>query len=285
MALDLAQHHFAALPQLRFHPTAKRVRACVGDDVVVDSTDAWIVWEPRRVVPSYAVPISDLRGDLVETTAGPVEERAVHIGDGPPVLDPGTGFAFHTTPGQSFDVVVGGSTLRGAAFTPDDPQFAGRAIVDFDAFDEWREEDDLLVGHARDPFKTIDTRHSSRRVVVEIAGTTVADSTRSTMLFETYLPTRYYFPPEDVRMELLSPSATTTVCAYKGQAAYWSATIDGVVVPDVAWSYPDPHNYAVAVGDQVTFLNERVDISVDGQRLERPRTPWSARDPEVKGQE
>ena len=147
--------------------------------------------------------------------------------------------------------MVGGSTLRGAAFTPDDPQFAGRAIVDFDAFDEWREEDDLLVGHARDPFKTIDTRHSSRHVVVEIAGTTVADSTRSTMLFETYLPTRYYFPPEDVRMELLSPSATTTVCAYKGQAAYWSATIDGVVVPDVAWSYPDPHNYAVAVGDQV----------------------------------
>ena len=47
----------------------------------------------------------------------------------------------------------------------------GYAIVDFDAFDEWREEDELLVGHARDPFTTVDTRRSSRRVVVEIAGT------------------------------------------------------------------------------------------------------------------
>jgi uncharacterized protein (DUF427 family) len=285
VALDLGHHHFAALPQLCVHPTAKRVRAFVGGEVVLDSTRALIVWEPRRVVPSYAVPISDLRADLVESAAAAAAERSVRMGDGPPVLDPSTGFAFHTTPGQAFDLQVGGAMLPAAAFTPDDPDLAGYAAVDFDAFDEWREEDDLLVGHARDPFKTVDTRHSSRRVVVEIAGTTVADSTRSTMLFETFLPTRYYFPPEDVRMELLSPSATTSVCAYKGHATYWSATIDGVEVPDIAWSYPDPHNYAVAVGDQVTFFNERVDISVDGQRLERPRTPWSRRAREAANQE
>ena len=56
MALDLAQHFFAALPELRIHPTAKRIRAFVGDDTVIDSTSALIVWEPRRIVPSYAVP-------------------------------------------------------------------------------------------------------------------------------------------------------------------------------------------------------------------------------------
>ncbi len=275
MALDLADHFFAALPQLRVHPTAKRVRAFAGGEVVIDSTQAWVVWEPRRIVPSYAVPIGDIRGVMVETTAGTPAERAVQIGDGPPVLDPGTRFGFHTTPGRAFDVVADGSTLGGAAFAPDDPDFAGYAVVDFDAFDEWREEDDLLVGHARDPFTTIDTRHSSRRVVVEIGGTIVADSMRSTMLFETYLPTRYYLPVDDVRMEHLQPSDTTTVCAYKGSAAYWSATIDGVVMPDIAWSYPDPHNYALAVRGQLTFFNERVDISLDGRRLERPRTPWS----------
>ena len=112
-------------------------------------------------------------------------------------------------------------------------------------------------------------------MVVEIDGVTLADSTRSIMLFETYLPTRYYLPRDDVRMDLLAPSATTTVCAYKGQATYWSATIGATVVPDVAWSYPQPHNYATAVEGMLCFFNERVDISVDGQRLERPRSPWS----------
>ena len=62
MALDLAHHFFAALPELRIHPTAKRIRAFVGGDPVVDSTTAMIVWEPRRIVPSYAVPIDDING-------------------------------------------------------------------------------------------------------------------------------------------------------------------------------------------------------------------------------
>ena len=67
------------------------------------------------------------------------------------------------------------------------------------------------------------------------------------MLFETYLPTRYYLPREDVRMDLLEPTDTRTACAYKGSRHYWSANVDGTVVADVAWSYEDPHNYATAV--------------------------------------
>ena len=276
MALDVADHFFAALPELRFHPTAKRIRAFVGGAPVVDSTRSWIVWEPRRIVPSYAVPQGDIRGFLVDNPqVAEAEERAVQLGDRHPVLDPRSGFSVHTTPGQAFDIATEGATLSGAAFVPGDPKFDGYAILDFEAFDEWREEDELLVAHARDPFKTVDTRRSSRRVVVEIAGVTIAESTRSTMLFETYLPTRYYLPRDDVRMELLRPTETTTACAYKGRAAYWSATVDDTVVDDVAWSIAEPHNYATAVKDMVAFFNERVDITVDGERLERPRTPWS----------
>jgi uncharacterized protein (DUF427 family) len=276
MALDLGDHFFASQPELRYHPTAKRIRAFVGGDVVVDSTTAWIVWEPQRVVPSHAVLHGDIHGALVETSQEAATERHdVQLGDGPPVLDPRTGFAVHTTPGRAFDIVTDATTLTGAAFVPSDPRFDGYAILDFSAFDEWREEEELLVAHARDPFKTVDTRRSSRRVVVQIAGTTVADSTRSTMLFETYLPTRYYLPREDVRMDLLHPTETITACAYKGIASYWSAIIDDTVVDDVAWSFTQPHNYATAVKDLLAFFNERVDITVDGERIERPRTPWS----------
>ena len=274
MALDLAQHFLAALPELRIHPTAKRVRAFVGDAPVIDSTRALIVWEPRRVVPSYAVPIGDITAPLQPVAAeATAEELPVEV-SGAPVLDPRTGFAFHTIDGHSFDVAAS-TTLPNAAFVADDPDLDGYAIIDFDAFDEWREEDELLVAHARDPFGTVDTRRSSRRVVVEIAGTTIAESTRSVMLFETFLPTRYYVPRDDVRLDLLEPTSTQTACAYKGFASYWSASVSGTVVPDVAWSYEDPHNYATAVQRMICFFNERVDLTIDGVPLERPRTPWS----------
>ena len=56
--------------QLRHEPTAKRIQAVLGGDTIVDSTRAVLVWEPRRIVPSYAVPVEDVRGDLVPAIAG-----------------------------------------------------------------------------------------------------------------------------------------------------------------------------------------------------------------------
>jgi uncharacterized protein (DUF427 family) len=276
MAVDLAEHIFAALPELRVHPTAKRIRAFVGDEPIIDSTSALIVWEPRRIVPSYAVPVADIAAPLTQAVvAATAEEQAVRVGDLVPVLDPRTGFAFHTVDGRSFDIAATTGALANAAFVADDPDLGGYAVIDFDAFDEWREEDELLVAHARDPFGTVDTRRSSRRVVVEIAGHTVADTTRSVMLFETYLPTRYYLPRADVRMDLLEPTDTHSACAYKGIASYWSARVDDSLVRDVAWSYEEPHNFAAEVEGMICFFNERVDISVDGIAVERPQTPWS----------
>jgi uncharacterized protein (DUF427 family) len=275
MALRFADHEFAALSELRWHPEPKRIRAWVGDANVIDSTSTRIVWEPRRIVPSFAIPLDDIDGSLVAAEPDTVEERAVRLGDGPAVLDPSTGFTFHSIAGRSFDIVTGTATLPAAAFAPADADLDGYVIVDFGAFDEWREEDDVLVGHARDPFKTVDTRRSTRRVEVGINGVTIADSTRSVMLFETLLPTRYYLPRADVRMELLVPSDTASVCAYKGHARYWSAHVDGHVEPDVAWSYEEPDNYATMVKDMICFFNERVDLRVGGEPLVRPLTPWS----------
>ena len=197
----------------------------------------------------------------------------MQLGKGPPVLDPSSGFSFHTTPGQPFDLAVGGTTLAAAAFIPDDGDLDGYAIVDFEAFSEWREEDELLVGHARDPFTTVDTRRSAA-LVMEIAGRVVADSTRSTMLFETYLPTRYYLPRDDVRMDLLDPSTRTSVSRTRasprtgGDHRRHGGAGHRVELPAA-------HNFALAVEDLLSFFNERVDITIDGQTLERPHTPWS----------
>ena len=114
-------------------------------------------------------------------------------------------------------------------------------------------------------------RRSSRHVRVEVGGELVADSERPLLLFETGLPVRYYLPREDVRMDLLQPSGTRSVCAYKGEASHYSA----VGAEDVAWTYPDPLPDNAEIRDTIAFYNENVDITVDGEALERPSTQWS----------
>lgn len=265
--------------QLRHEPTAKRIRAVLGGETVVDSTRALMVWEPRRIVPSYAVPAEDVRGDLVaagQAGAGPGADVGVALPDmtALTVLDPRVPFGAHTTDGEVADLRAGGQERPGAAFRPSDADLAGMVILDFGAFDAWYEEDELNVAHPRDPFHRIDVLPSSRQVRLELDGEVLADSSRPVLLFETMLPTRYYLPREDVTAELI-PSDTRTWCAYKGQASYYSVRAGGRLVPDIAWYYPDPRHDALQVRDLIAFFTEKVDVILDGERHPRPVTPWS----------
>lgn len=77
-------------------------------------------------------------------------------------------------------------------------------------------------------------------------------------------------------MDFLTPSETRTLCAYKGEASYWSATVGDEVYEDIAWCYPDPLADNPQIRDLVCFLDGQADIEVDGERLGRPTTQWSA---------
>ena len=104
---------------------------------------------------------------------------------------------------------------------------------------------------------------------VEREGELLAVSARPYVLLEAPLPVRYYLPREDVSEGILQPSSTRSMCAYKGQATYWSLENED----DIAWSYPEPLREAAEVTDRVAFFNERVDLVVDGTPLERPSPP------------
>jgi uncharacterized protein (DUF427 family) len=108
-------------------------------------------------------------------------------------------------------------------------------------------------------------------VVVEVDGQAVADTRRAVMLLETSLPPRWYIPREDVRMDLLTPSDSHTVCAYKGQASYWSYRD----VEDIVWTYEDPRHEAEPVKDLLSFYAEFADYVIDGERQAHPVTEWS----------
>jgi len=264
------------LDSLRHEPTEKRIRGTLGGRTVVDSTRALLVWEPKRVVPSYAIPAAHVAGELrpsAERPAAPAGIPAIgapQLGDRP-VYDPSIPFAVHTTRGEP--LVLRADGHEAAAFRPSDPALAEYVLLDFAGFDAWYEEDERNVTHPRDPFHRIDIVHGSRHVRIELDGMTLAESTRPYLLFEPPLPVRYYLSPEDVRADLLAPSDTRTACAYKGEASYLSLAGED----DVAWTYPEPLREASEVRDRIAFFNERVDVVVDGERRERPITPWSPR--------
>ena len=106
-------------------------------------------------------------------------------------------------------------------------------------------------------------------------GETLAETHRPWLLFETGLPTRYYLPKADVRMDLLVPTDRQTQCPYKGRARYWSARVGDRVEGDLAWSYPFPIPECPKIENLVAFYNERADIWVDGELQPKPETPWS----------
>ena len=111
----------------------------------------------------------------------------------------------------------------------------------------------------------------AERLRVVVAGVTVADTTRGLRVVETAGAPVYYVPPEDVRMDLLRASPTSTVCEWKGAAAYHTLVIGQRVVRDVGWSYPDPNPGYEAIRDHVAFYAGRVDEAWVGEERATPQ--------------
>jgi hypothetical protein len=150
-----------SLHELRHEPIDKRIRAMIGDETVVDTTAALLVWEPRRVVPSYAVPDADIAGEIASAGASAVgsvcDADAPHL-LGRPVLDPSIPFSVHTADGEAVAVRVRAGGRDVAGFRAADGEISGHVILDFDGFDAWYEEDERNVSHPRDPFHRIGLR-------------------------------------------------------------------------------------------------------------------------------
>ena len=112
---------------------------------------------------------------------------------------------------------------------------------------------------------TITTTPSTIHVEVRLGDEVLATSDRPVLLDETGLPTRYYLPKEDVRMDLLTATSFHTTCPFKGEASYWSATIGGESHDGIVWAYEDPIPAAGEVAGHLSFAPDRVELLVDGQ--------------------
>lgn len=79
-------------------------------------------------------------------------------------------------------------------------------------------------------------------------GTVIAESD-DTVIVER----NHYFPRDSVRADLLKPSATTSVCGWKGTASYYSLEVDGKTNADAVWYYPEPKEAAKEIKDRLAF--------------------------------
>jgi uncharacterized protein (DUF427 family) len=246
--------------RVHLEPSERRVRAILGGATVADSKRVQHLYLPPPF-NSYAFPRDDVRLDLM-----------YEVGETVPM--PGVGDV------KRWTVSAGGKVAENAAWTFPKPPDGLEPLSELVVFlwprmDAWFEEDDEVFVHPRDPYHRVDVLNSSRHVRVTVDGELIAETTRPRLLFETSLPVRYYIPRLDVRMELLKPSTTTSRCPYKGVASYWSVQAGDTVHEDLAWSYNFPIPECPKIESLIAFFNERVDLDVDGVRVERPVTPWS----------
>ena len=247
--------------RITFERSPRRARVRFAGETIADSTAAHLLFETRHL-PIYYFPRADVRFDLLRAS-----DHHTYC--------PYKGTAAYWT------IAVGGQASENAVWGYPEPFAEVAAIKDYVAFywdrvDHWFEEDDEIFVHARDPYKRVDVVNSSRPLRVIVGGEVVAETTRARFLYETRLPTRYYIPPEDVRMDRLVPSDKLTACPYKGTARYWSVRAGDRVFPDIVWSYPEPIPECPKIKGYLCFFNEHVDdILLDGKPVPRPITPWA----------
>lgn len=118
----------------------------------------------------------------------------------------------------------------------------------------------------RNPEYVIDFETIPARLRAEFNGETVADSRGAKVMWELGHAPVYYFPREDVRMDLLRRTEHHTHCPYKGDASYWSLSVGDRVVDNAAWSYEAPYEEMAAIKDFVSFYWDRVDAWYEDDR-------------------
>ncbi len=109
------------------------------------------------------------------------------------------------------------------------------------------------------------------RIRVVMGGETIADTNRAYRVLETAGAPVYYLPREDVRMDRLRASATTSHCEWKGAASYWTYLADGRQVVDIGWSYERPGPGFETIAGHLAFYCDRVDEAWVGDELATPQ--------------
>ena len=235
--------------KLLFEPDPRRLRAFVGDTLVLDTVGAHLLHE-TGISPVAYIPLTDIDDTLLERS-----ETTSHC--------PFKGDASY------WSLRVGGELRPDAVWAYEEPLpeaawLRGFAAPYFGRLDRWLVEDEEVEGgRLRDPYHRIDVHTSSRPVSVTIGNEVVARSLHPTLVFETGMPVRVYLPRSDVRPGHLRPSDKTTTDPYMGVARWWHVHAGGATFPDAAHSHELPRAEAKKIAGLVCFSGDGVSVEFD----------------------
>ncbi|KAK1716710.1 uncharacterized protein BDZ83DRAFT_634478 [Colletotrichum acutatum] len=242
---ELARHLLTDGPH-KTQPTARRVRVILNSTCVVDTTKAVHVWE-HVAYPQYYVPIAELRNcrwkdkQDIQSAADASQAAAAVVEVAVPGRDGENDFTTDRALRFSDNGEISGA-------------LKGLIRLEFGSMDQWLEEETPIYVHPKDPYKRIDILPSSRPVEVKVAGKTVAKTNFASALRKSKLITK---------------------CPYKGDAEYYNVVVDGKEYNDLVWYYRLPTQESAGIAGLLCFYNEKVDIILDGELLERPKTFFS----------
>ncbi len=191
----------------------------------------------------------------------PFRRRVRAVKDGVTVIDSEQVLLLHR-PGEPPTYAFPESDVASLSSEPE-ASAPGYVTVEWASVNSWFEEEEEVFGHPRNPYHRVDCLRSQRRLIVEVSGVTLVDTSQNLAVYETALEPRLYVAPGDVRMDLLESSSTETYCPYKGTCSYWSVRIGESLVQDVAWSYEDPLPESLPLAHFLSFDGTRVSVRHD----------------------
>jgi uncharacterized protein (DUF427 family) len=109
------------------------------------------------------------------------------------------------------------------------------------------------------PDHPITITRNGKRVRVTFAGRTIADTEAALTLKEASYKPVLYVPRADTDMSLLASTDHHTHCPYKGDASYFTVTVDGRSAENAVWSYERPYPAMSEIKEYLAFYPDRVD--------------------------
>lgn len=101
-----------------------------------------------------------------------------------------------------------------------------------------------------------------KTVTATFNGEVIATSQNALNLTEGAFKPVVYFPKKDIRMDVLTPTDKSTHCPRKGDASYWTISLNGRESENAAWAYEDPTQEGAApLKGHIAFYNFVVKVA------------------------
>lgn len=100
---------------------------------------------------------------------------------------------------------------------------------------------------------------TNKHLKIVFGGEIIAETNRAFRVLETSHPPIYYFPPEAVRTEFLTPNEAASFCEWKGRAGYYDLKVGEKLVGNAGWYYSNPTKSFAEIKNHIAFYPSKMD--------------------------